>query len=124
MNGYNKSEIKRIKEIDVIDYLLHHHPAKFNYNKEKQQLIYKANPDFIIYKEDDGITHGYDFNRNVSHPYKDNIGVLQYCLNMTFLEACNTLVRYAKDKGNWKVVEDVCNDGMMIIPDGIDNVID
>ena len=47
MKGYNKNEIKKIKEIDVIDYLLQNHPAQFKYEKAKQQLSYKANP-FLI----------------------------------------------------------------------------
>ena len=123
--GFNKSEIKQIKEIDVIEYLLQScYSGRFKNNKDKNQLTYIDNPDFIIYKEINGITHGYDFRRNVSHPYKDNIGVLQYTLNMSFIDACNALMNFSKNKGNWNPVCDNDDSGFMMIPDGIDNVVD
>lgn len=124
--GYNKNELSKIKKIDVIGYILETQPNDFT-QKDNGSLVYKKNPDFVIYKDTDGTTHGFDFGDNVPHPYKDNIGVLQYCCSYPFLIACKELKKWAISHGSWEVLtppEPSCtNDtGFMFIPDGIDEL--
>ena len=58
--GFNRNELSRIKKIDVIGYMLETQPNDFT-QKDNGSLVFKKNPDFVIYKATDGTTHGYNF---------------------------------------------------------------
>ncbi len=126
----NLKRKEAVKRISVKGYLLETCPDKFRFGKDRETLIYKDNPDYVVYRD-----HAYIFTDDEKHPRRDNIDVLQDIFGYGFVEAVEELERWAikhnilkqEDQEPVELIEppsEDYNNGFMIIPDGIDKVED
>ena len=112
-NGVNKARLEKCKCISVKDYLFFKDPDKYRLSKDGQSLIYKSNPDYVIYDN-----HGYIFTDGCTHPRRDNIDVIRDMYGYGFIEAVEVLEK-------WQASQTPADDdGFMTIPDGIDLLIE
>ena len=112
-NGVNRARLEKCKCIPIKDYLLSNDADKFRISRDGQSLIYKANPDYVIYDN-----HGYVFTDGYTHPRRDNIDVICDIYGYGFIQAVEALE-------NWQASHTPADDnGFMDIPDGIDFVTD
>ena len=87
MIGINRSEIKELNKLNLIDYLKAtdgiHYRARQN-----GTLTHISYDNMVIYED-----HSFDFATTI-HAYKDNIGTLRKIYGYTFMEAVDKLRAY------------------------------
>ena len=112
MSGVNKRRLEECKSICIKDYLLDNHPELFRYGKDGLSLIKKDNPDYVVYED-----HAYIFTDNEPYPRRDNIDVLQDLFGYSFIDAVETLEKWACKRTISN--KDDNSNGFMLIPDNI-----
>lgn len=133
--GVNKQRLEQCKKISVKGYLLENHPDLFRFGKDRQTLIKKDNPDYVVYHD-----HAFIFTDGKQYPRRDNIDVLQDLFGYGFIEAVEHLEEWASkhniiqdDKISNPVESSLSptdkgsitgDENLMYIPDGIDDVIE
>lgn len=121
-NGVNQKRLEQCKKISIKGYLLENHSDMFRFGKDRQTLIRKDNPDYVVYHD-----HAYVFTDGEKFPRRDNIDVLQDLFGYGFIDAVEHLEAWA---GKHNILpegaggtEDL-EENLMYIPDGIDDFSD
>ena len=121
-NGVNQKRLEQCKKISIKGYLLENHSDMFRFGKDRQTLIRKDNPDYVVYHD-----HAYVFTDGEKYPRRDNIDVLQDLFGYGFVDAVEHLEAWAR-KHN--IISESSGDaensetGFMFIPEGIGDIDD